>query len=85
MQDSNAARLLTETQVAERYGLGLRMLRSMRMRNTGPKYVKVSGRLQCTGGRILYPVHALEEWINSRPSGGEQKQAAVWPPAVETR
>ncbi len=70
--DSSAAKLLTESQVAETYGLGLRMLRSLRMRNTGPRYVKVSGRLGCTGGRILYPVQALDDWINSRPSGGER-------------
>jgi hypothetical protein len=66
---------LTESEVAERYGVGIRQLRAMRMRNTGPRYVKVSGRLNERGGRILYPRADLEVWFASCPSGGGEGES----------
>jgi hypothetical protein len=41
---------LTETEVSERYAIGIRQLRAMRMRNTGPRYIKVSGAIGARGG-----------------------------------
>jgi hypothetical protein len=61
---------LSEREVNEHYGLGRRQLRMMRMRGTGPLFIKTSGQIGKRGGRILYPVADLESWIGSRPSGG---------------
>lgn len=79
--------MLTETEVASLYSLGLRQLRLMRMRGDGPVWIKVSGRVGCTGGRVLYPSLSLEAWIASRPGGGEKlpKPVALWPPVKEVR
>lgn len=67
---------LTEKQACARYGIGSRTLRLMRMRGAGPRYVKVSGRLGCRGGRIIYPVAAFEAWLESLPSGGGKSAEA---------
>jgi hypothetical protein len=61
---------LTENEVADRFGIGRRHLRLMRARGSGPRFLKVSGRLGQTGGRILYPIADFEEWLDSLPSGG---------------
>jgi hypothetical protein len=74
---------LTEREVSEIYRIGTRQLRLMRLRGKGPRFLKVSGQLGHSGGRILYPVADLEAWLASRPSGGER--VAVWPPKMETR
>jgi hypothetical protein len=74
---------LNEKEVSEVYGLGIKHLRLMRMRGEGPRFLRVSGKLGQTGGRIIYPVADVEAWLASRPSGGER--AAVWPPKVEVR
>jgi len=63
---------LTEREVNASYGLGVRQLRLMRMRNTGPRFLKVAGRIGQRGGRVLYPVADLEHWLQTRPGGGEQ-------------
>ena len=62
---------ITEREVAAVYGLGIRQLRLMRLRGTGPRWIKVSGEIGRSGGRILYPREAVETWLLSRPSGGE--------------
>jgi hypothetical protein len=61
---------LTEHEVSGRYGLGLRHLRIMRMRGDGPRWIKTSGQVGRRGGRVLYPVDALEKWMSARPGGG---------------
>ncbi len=67
---------LSEKEVAATRGIGLRQLRLMRMRGVGPRYIKISGRIGETGGRVLYPVADLDAWLQSCPSGGEQTAAA---------
>jgi hypothetical protein len=70
-KQTGARLLLSEAEVYSRYGLGLRFLRRRRMSGTGPKFIKVSGELGIRGGRVFYPVESLEQWLASRPSGGE--------------
>jgi len=65
---------LTESEVSELYAIGVRQLRGMRMRNTGPRWLKISGAIGVKGGRILYPVADLNRWLASVPSGGESVQ-----------
>jgi hypothetical protein len=67
---------LSEKEVAASRGIGLRQLRMMRMRGVGPRYIKISGRIGESGGRVLYPVRDLDAWLQSCPSGGEQTAAA---------
>ena len=64
---------LRETEVAARYAIGLRQLRLMRMRGTGPIFKKVSGAIGKTGGAIRYAIADIEKWIASLPSGGGKK------------
>jgi hypothetical protein len=77
------AMYLTEVQVSERFCLGVRLLRLLRMRGKGPRFTKVSGSLGKSGGRVIYAVSDLEAWLASRPQGGER--VAIWPPRAETR
>ena len=63
---------LTEKEVAATRGIGLRQLRSMRMRGNGPKWFKISGKIGQTGGRVVYPAAALDEWLRNCPGGGDQ-------------
>lgn len=63
-------RNLTERQAHEEYGIGLRQLRLMRLRGTGPTFIKISGQLGRRGGRIVYPAVAIESWLKTCPSGG---------------
>ena len=74
--DVSKLRLLTEKQVCEIYNLGLRFLRLQRMRNEGPAFIKTSGRLGHSGGRVLYRVDDVEQWLNTRPAGGAGKIAS---------
>jgi hypothetical protein len=67
------AQYLNEKMVAEQYNIGIRQLRLMRMRGDGPVYKKVSGALSKTGGRVLYAVSAIEDWLNACPTGGGRK------------
>lgn len=60
----------SEREVSAHYGIGLRQLRLMRMRGDGPRWIKVSGRIGQRGGRVLYPLRDLEDWLASRPGGG---------------
>lgn len=62
---------ISETEASLIYGVGIRQFRNMRMRGTGPAWVKVSGQVGKRGGRVLYPVASLEAWLQSRPGGGE--------------
>jgi hypothetical protein len=61
----------TEREVHQQFGVGIRQLRAMRMRGTGPGWVKVSGQLGKPGGRILYDLDAVSLWMRSRSHGGE--------------
>lgn len=61
---------LTEKEVSEKYSIGLRLLRNMRMHGEGPTFIKISGTLGETGGRIVYPVAAVDAWLSSMPAGG---------------
>ena len=61
---------LTELEVSLEHGIGLRQLRRMRLLGIGPRFIKISGELGKPGGRILYSVAAVEEWLKSRPTGG---------------
>ena len=65
-------RNLTEIEVSNLYGIGIRQLRYMRMRGDGPIWVKISGTVGRRGGRVLYPVSDLDAWMRSRPGSGER-------------
>jgi hypothetical protein len=65
---------ITEHEVNHSYGIGVRQLRMMRLRGTGPRYIKVSGQLGKKGGRILYPVEEVAKWLKSLPTGGGGRQ-----------
>jgi hypothetical protein len=68
---THVKRNLTEIETEAIYGLPKRQLRMMRMRGSGPRWVKTSGQIGRPGGRVLYPVDSLEEWFARRPGGGE--------------
>lgn len=76
---------LTEREVAASRGIGLRQLRMMRMRGVGPRYIKISGRIGESGGRVLYPVRDLDTWLQSCPSGGDQSAVAAVAKAERAR
>jgi hypothetical protein len=61
---------IKEADVEATYSLGVRHLRSMRMRGIGPRWIKVSGKVGHRGGRVLYPVAELEAWLAQMPGGG---------------
>jgi len=63
---------LTPKQVSEIYGLGMHHLALMRMRDAGPPFIKISGRLRQSGGRIVYPAAGVKAWLESLPRGGGQ-------------
>lgn len=62
---------LNETEVAATTGIGVRQLRRMRASNRGPRFIKISGQIGQRGGRIVYPLTGVNEWLESRPCGGE--------------
>ena len=64
--------LFSEREAAAALGINVKLLRRWRMLDKGPRYIKLSGKLGQTGGRIAYPVRDLHLWLNSLPSGGEQ-------------
>jgi hypothetical protein len=63
---------LNEYEVSATRGIGLRALRIMRMRGTGPQFMKISGKLGERGGRVLYKASEIDLWIDRQPKGGEQ-------------
>ena len=64
-------KFLTEKEVEQVYGIGVRQLRRSRMAGNGPAWRKVSGTVGKCGGRVLYSVKDVEKWLESRPGGGE--------------
>jgi hypothetical protein len=66
---------MTEREIAETYGLGVRFLRNYRMRGGGPVWRKVSGQVGKAGGRVLYDVESVEKWILAQAGGGERIEA----------
>jgi predicted DNA-binding transcriptional regulator AlpA len=58
-----AARQLTEHDVASMLGLSVKTIRHWRADGKGPRWKKF-------GGAIKYDAAELELWIRSRPSGG---------------
>ncbi len=52
-------RFLTPKEVEKIYGINRRTLANWRWAKKGPTYIKLGSR------RVLYPVKALEEWIQS--------------------
>jgi predicted DNA-binding transcriptional regulator AlpA len=57
-------RLLSEDEVAERFGIQPRTLQGWRVLRRGPRYRKI-GRL------VRYAEADLLNWLESRPVGGE--------------
>ena len=66
---------LSEMEAHQRYGIGLRQLRMLRMANSGPYFIKVSGQIGRPGGRVLYPIKAFDAWLSTLPSGGGRGQS----------
>ena len=65
----------SEADVSARYGIGVRQLRELRVRNKGPRYRKVSGKVGRPGGRVLYSFEDVEAWIQAQPCGGDAPEA----------
>jgi len=63
--------LLSEVDVQTFYGVAVHQLRRMRARGDGPQFVKVSGTMGKTGGRVLYRVKDIEAWLATKPTGGK--------------
>ncbi len=69
--------LLSEVEVARRYGLTVKCLQAWRYRRCGPVYIKVGDGCRC---RVRYPLDALCEWerqhtatpAGSPPDGDER-------------
>jgi predicted DNA-binding transcriptional regulator AlpA len=59
MQQRNDAGLLTDWQVAKRYGLSFHTLRKLRGRGGGPEFIKI-------GRAARYCAADVEAWIASR-------------------
>jgi hypothetical protein len=64
--------LLNEREAAAALGVSVKLLRRWRMLNKGPRFVKLSGRIGSTGGRIAYPARDLYCSLESLPSGGSK-------------
>lgn len=60
MSDTNAPRLLSAREAADRTGLAPATLAKLRVRGGGPPFTKI-------GARALYPSGLLDEWINEQP------------------
>lgn len=72
----NTREFASEREIAAKFGVGIRQLRTFRMAGGGPPWRKVSGRLGERGGRILYDVAGVRAWINRQPGGGDTLGAA---------
>jgi len=70
LEPINAKLNLTESEVQATRGIGVRQLRTMRMRGIGPRFIKISGSIGQRGGRVLYPVAELDAWLSQCPGGG---------------
>lgn len=75
MTEQQTKKFLSEVEVSETFGLGVRFLRGCRMRGDGPPFRKVSGKLGERGGRVIYPAAGVEAWINAQPGGGDLEAA----------
>ncbi len=53
-------RIIAEREAALRLSLGCRTLQEMRLRGTGPKFIRLGER------RVGYDVRDLDAWVNSR-------------------
>ncbi len=60
--------LLTPKEVSSGLGLALGTLNNWRCLGTGPKYIKI-------GGRVRYPVRDLTSWLQSRGMDTQGKAA----------
>jgi predicted DNA-binding transcriptional regulator AlpA len=63
MQDPNSDRLLSRTEVEDRFGITKRFLEVATMRSTGPKFVRI-------GRSVRYRVKDLEAWIDDNTVQG---------------
>lgn len=70
-------RFCGEREVEALFGIGVRQLRAHRMRGDGPPWIKTSGKIGQRGGRVLYPISGVQQWLNSRPGGGERSERQV--------
>ena len=61
--------LFTEHDVARITGLSVASVRRWRLFRQGPKYLKI-------GAAVRYKPEDLAAWLESRPSGGEQRAEA---------
>jgi predicted DNA-binding transcriptional regulator AlpA len=56
--------LLPEKEVAPRLAISLASLRRWRVEGRGPRYLKL-------GASVRYRVSDVEQWLASRPAGGD--------------
>jgi predicted DNA-binding transcriptional regulator AlpA len=61
--------LLNERDIAEITGMSLATVRRWRLLRQGPPFRKL-------GGAVRYRPEELEDWLASRPTGGERQEAA---------
>jgi hypothetical protein len=64
-----------EREISAMFGVGIRQLRTFRMAGGGPPWRKVSGKLGQKGGRVLYNIAGVREWIGRQPGGGDSEAA----------
>lgn len=56
--------LLTETDVSKHLRVSVACVRRWRLEHRGPRFLKI-------GSLVRYRPEDVEEWINTRPAGGE--------------
>ena len=61
--------LLNEHQVSKMLAVSVATLRRWRLLNRGPRFIKLNSA-------VRYPPDDLASWLQSRPSGGGQAEAA---------
>src|SRR4051794_6623074 len=63
-QDIKYERLINERQVADLVGVSLATVRRWRLRNRGPRYLKI-------GVGVRYFPRDVRAWLNAQPTGGD--------------
>jgi hypothetical protein len=65
-QEPTKPRYVPPPVIERMYGLGAEKLRNLRMRGTGPEFVKAGYRT------VLYDLEKVETWLAQLPRGGGQ-------------
>ena len=74
-QEANVLNLLTEQDVAKHLHVSVGSLRRWRAERKGPQFIKV-------GPLVRYRPDDVEEWLRSRPIGGETRRPGETAPGA---